>query len=64
MLRRSMGPLPGRQRDMHFCGSECTGGTITLVLVRQLERDLPELLAFFSFPRHLWRKLLDITSAS
>jgi len=26
-------------------------------LVRQLERDLPELLAFFAFPRHLWRKL-------
>jgi putative transposase len=25
--------------------------------VRQLERDLPELLSFFSFPRHLWRKL-------
>jgi len=26
-------------------------------VVRQLERDLPELLAFFRFPRHLWRKL-------
>jgi putative transposase len=26
-------------------------------LVRQLERDLPELLACFAFPRHLWRKL-------
>jgi transposase-like protein len=26
-------------------------------LVRQLERDLPELLAFFAFPKHLWRKL-------
>ena len=26
-------------------------------MVRQLERDLPELLAFFRFPRHLWRKL-------
>ena len=26
-------------------------------LVRQLERDLPELLAFFRFPKHLWRKL-------
>ena len=25
--------------------------------VKQLERDLPELLAFFAFPRHLWRKL-------
>lgn len=26
-------------------------------MVRQLERDLPDLLAFFSFPRHLWKKL-------
>ena len=27
-------------------------------MVRQLERDLPELLHFLDFPRHLWRKLL------
>jgi putative transposase len=26
-------------------------------MIRQLERDLPELLHFFRFPRHLWRKL-------
>jgi transposase-like protein len=26
-------------------------------MVRQLEKDLPELLSFFSFPRPLWRKL-------
>lgn len=26
-------------------------------LVRQLERDLPDLLHFFAFPPHLWRKL-------
>jgi transposase-like protein len=26
-------------------------------MVWQLERDLPELLSFFSLPRHLWRKL-------
>ena len=26
-------------------------------MVRRLERDLPELLAFFRFPKHLWRKL-------
>lgn len=25
-------------------------------MVRRLERDLPELLSFFSFPRHLWKK--------
>jgi putative transposase len=27
------------------------------VMVRQLERDLPELLAFYSFPQPLWKKL-------
>ncbi len=26
-------------------------------MLRRLEKDLPELLSFFSFPRHLWRKL-------
>ena len=26
-------------------------------MIRQLERDLPELLHFLAFPRHLWRKL-------
>jgi len=26
-------------------------------MVQQLQRDLPELLAFFAFPKHLWRKL-------
>ncbi len=26
-------------------------------IVRQLEKDLPELLSFFPFPRHRWRKL-------
>ena len=26
-------------------------------MVRQLERDLPDLLHFFDFPQHLWRKL-------
>ena len=26
-------------------------------MARQLERDLPALLSFFSQPRHLWRKL-------
>jgi putative transposase len=26
-------------------------------MVRRLERDLPELLSFFAFPRHLWQKL-------
>ena len=26
-------------------------------MVKRLGRDLPELPAFFAFPRHLWRKL-------
>ncbi len=29
-------------------------------MVRQLERDLPELLQFFALPRHFWRKLRTI----
>jgi len=33
-------------------------------MVRRLERDLPELLAFFAFPRHLWRKLRTPMSSS
>ncbi|MEK7992971.1 MAG: IS256 family transposase [Planctomycetota bacterium] len=31
--------------------------TIYPALVRRLERDLPELLNFYHFPRHLWKKL-------
>ena len=31
--------------------------TVYPAMVRRLEKDLPELLNFFSFPRHLWRKL-------
>ena len=27
------------------------------VMVKRLEKDLPELLTFYNFPRHLWRKL-------
>jgi putative transposase len=27
------------------------------VMLKQLEKDLPELLTFFRFPQHLWRKL-------
>src|SRR5207248_5798967 len=26
-------------------------------MVRRLQQDLPELLSFFAFPPHLWRKL-------
>src|SRR5271165_70257 len=40
-------PTPRRRRWQALYGS----------MVRQLERDLPELLSFFSFPRHLRRKL-------
>jgi putative transposase len=31
--------------------------TLYPALVRRLERDLPELLAFFELPQPLWRKL-------
>jgi putative transposase len=30
---------------------------IYVTMVKRLERDLPELLSFFSFPRHLWRSV-------
>jgi hypothetical protein len=26
-------------------------------MVQRLQRDLPELLSFYSFPRHLWKNL-------
>ena len=26
-------------------------------MVKRLERDLPELLSFYGFPKHLWRTL-------
>jgi transposase-like protein len=26
-------------------------------MIRRLEQNLPDLLSFFAFPRHLWRKL-------
>jgi len=31
--------------------------TLYPAMVKRLERDLPELLSFFNFPRHLWKKL-------
>src|SRR6266571_1236136 len=37
-----------------FAASAPAGGGST---VQRLEQDLPELLSFFAFPRHLWRKL-------
>jgi len=30
---------------------------VTPIMVRKLGEDLPELLTFFRFPRHLWRQL-------
>ena len=31
-------------------------------MVRRLEKDLPEFLNFFQFPRYLWRKLRTINA--
>ena len=33
------------------------GQAVYPTMVRKLGEDLPELLTFFPFPRHLWRKL-------
>jgi transposase-like protein len=49
-------PAGARPRP-HFASSAAAGRRSTDPLVRQVERDLPELLSFFSFPRYLWRKL-------
>lgn len=40
-----------------FARFKCNWQTIYPALVRHLEKDLPELLNFFQFPRHLWKKL-------
>jgi hypothetical protein len=45
-----------------FC--KCWRGADYPSLVRQLERDLPELLAFYRFPKHIWRKLAPPTSSN
>src|SRR5712691_7358954 len=47
-------PGPGRSRLRAF---RARWRRQYAAMVRRLERDLPELLSFFAFPRHLWRKL-------
>ena len=53
--------LPGartpRRRAEPSSAFAFTGRALYPALVRRLERDLPELLAFFDFPQPLWRKL-------
>jgi len=56
-LGRLAGADPaGRQAVVRAAVGTATG------IVRQLERDLPELLSFFSLPRHLWKKLRTTNS--
>ena len=46
-----------RQAEAAFRGFRRKWQPVYGSMVRQLERDLPQLLSFFSFPRHLWKKL-------
>jgi len=46
-----------RQAQAAFCAFRRRWQSVYGSVVRQLERDLPQLLSFFSFPRHLWKKL-------
>ena len=56
MPRRSIAPTVGARPQPGFAPSAGAGNALYGPMVRQLERDLPELLSFFSFPRHLWKK--------
>ena len=51
--------LPGRQSGTSaaFYHFRCRWRDDYPTMVRRLEKELPERLSFFSFPRHLWRKL-------
>src|SRR5438094_1627364 len=46
-----------REAGQAFCTFQNHWQASYPTVVRQLEKDLPELLSFFRFPRHLWRKL-------
>ena len=47
--------VPGRK--LHSAVFKVAGTQPYLTVVDRLGNDLPELLSFFSFPRHLWKKL-------
>jgi putative transposase len=46
-----------RQAQQAFRRFRTRWGGVYASMVKQLEKDLPELLTFFDFPRPLWRKL-------
>lgn len=46
-----------REAQAAFRAFQAHWRTIYPVMVKRLERDLPELLSFFSFPRPCWRQL-------
>ena len=46
-----------RQAEAAFRAFRARWGRAYPAMVRRLQQDLPELLSFFAFPRHLWRKL-------
>ena len=46
-----------RQAQEAFRGFQAHWQNAYPTMVKQLEKDLPELLTFYRFPRQLWRKL-------
>jgi putative transposase len=46
-----------REAQAAFCRFQTHWQETYPTMVKQLEKDLPELLSFFGLPRHLWRKL-------
>jgi transposase-like protein len=59
--KESILPPASRRRKAPFCSAflhfQLKWQSSYAGLVRRLELDLPELLSFFRFPPHLWRKL-------
>ena len=56
-LRLSIWRRAGARAEAAFRAFRARWRRQYAAMVRRLERDLPELLSFFAFPRHLWRKL-------
>ena len=56
-MRSGQAPRPGLVFDRDLSPRAHHEQATYRARVRQLEKDLPELLSFFSFRRHLWRQL-------
>ena len=57
MPKPSTRPRAAPGRKLHSAVFNVAGTQPCLTVVDRLGNDLPELLSFFSFPQHLWKKL-------